>query len=363
VRRQSASGDRARHGNERQAVDRRRQPAVATVTTLASWARAIGKALDAEGVDSAALFDRAGIDRSQLDNPNARYPQEQLTELWRLAVEATGDEAFGLKVSRHVGATTFHALGFALTAASTLREVFEQIARYFRVVTNAADLTFEPVGDEYHLRLLLPTQGPQPAFESVDAFTAIWIRTCRGRVGRGYAPLRIRLQRPRPADTRRFDEAFRAPVEYGAPENLLAFDRATFERRLDDANPELARHNEQVLVRTLAQLEKSDIRARVRAALQEQLQFGEPSAEKVAAALHMSLRSLQRKLADAGTSYEAALNEIRCELARTYITDERYSVSEITYLLGFSDTSSFTRAFRRWFGCTPTQYRADKPRH
>jgi AraC-like DNA-binding protein len=354
-KRESAVGGKTRQGVKRQTLDRARQ--LSGVTTLASWAKAVGKALEAEGIDSGKLLEEAGIDRRLFADPNARCPQEQLTRLWHLAVHATGDEAFGLKVSHHIGATTFHALGYAITASGTLREIFERCARYLHVVSNAAELHFERIGSEYHVQIQAVESGPQPSFESMDAFAALCVRMCRGRVGRQYAPLRMRLRRPRPEDTWRFDKVFRTAIEYGASENRLVFDRATFERPLEDSNPELAAHNEQVLVRVLAQVEKTDVRARVRAVLAECLSLGEPCAGKIASELHMSLRSLQRKLAAAGTNYEQVLNDTRRELAQRYIADSRYSISEITYLLGFSDTSSFTRAFRRWNDCSPTEFR------
>ena len=102
------------------------------------------------------------------------------------------------------------------------------------------------------------------------------------------------------------------------------------------------------------------LRARVQAVLVEQLPLGEPSAEKVADALHLSLRSLQRKLAEEDSSYEALLDEARRELACSYLKDRKLSVSEITFLLGFSHPGSFTRAFKRWTGVAPSQFRESR---
>jgi hypothetical protein len=99
-----------------------------TATSLTSWARAIRKALDQAGCDSQALFLAAGLDPAALEDPNARYPLDRTTALWRLAVTATGDEAFGLSVARHAHFTHFHALGYSLMASTSLREVFERCA-------------------------------------------------------------------------------------------------------------------------------------------------------------------------------------------------------------------------------------------
>ena len=332
-----------------------------TATALTSWAKAIRKTLDAAGADSARLFSEAGLDLAALDDPNARYSVEGTTRLWRLAVAATGDEALGLTVARHVNQTTFHALGYSLIASTTLREAFERMLRYFRLVTDAADLEFGLDGERYRFAICTPAQGAQPAAEAVDAFALLVVRLCRGLYRREFSPLAVSLQRPVPGNLAAFERAFRAPLRFAADQNALWFAREVFEQRLEGANPELARQNDEVAVRYLAQMQKQNLRARVHAALIEQLPLGEPSQEKIAELLHLSLRSFQRKLAEEGGSYTELLNDTRRDLALSYIRDPGYSIGEITYLLGFSDASSFNRAFKRWTGQAPSVYRGVRP--
>lgn len=326
-------------------------------TALTSWAKAIRKALDAAGVDSARLFAEAGLDIAALNDPNARYPVEATARLWRRAVAATGEEAFGLTVARHVGPTTFHALGYSLTASETLLAAFERITRYFRIVTDAAEPVLTRDGDRYRLSFHV-TAGPHaPTHESFDAFAFLLVRLCRGLYQRDYSPLSISLQRPQPQGLGAFQRAFRAPLQFAAEENVLWFDRETFEKKLEGANPELARQNDEVVLRYLAHFDRQNLRTRVHAALVSLLPLGEPSADKVAESLHMSSRNLQRKLADEGTSYKALLNDTRRDLALSYLRDPSYSLTEITYLLGFTDSRSFNRAFQRWTGKAPSAYR------
>ena len=126
---------------------------------------------------------------------------------------------------------------------------------------------------------------------------------------------------------------------------------------LPAANAELARHNDAVVMALLARMDRDDVIARLRALLVELLPSGECSKETVAARLNMSDRSLQSRLATRGTSYRALLNETRRELAEQYIRQGLHSVSEVTYLLGFADVSSFSRAFRSWEGLSPSEYK------
>jgi AraC-like DNA-binding protein len=328
-----------------------------TATALTSWAKAIRKALDAAGVDSARLFAEAGLDIAALSDPNARYPVAATARLWKLAVAATGEEAFGLTVARHVGPTTFHALGYSLTASETLLAAFERITRYFRIVTDAAEPVLVLDGERYRLSFHVATGAHAPTEESFDAFAFLLVRLCRGLYRREYSPLSVSLRRPMPHGLSAFERAFRAPLRFAAEENVLWFDRETFEKKLEGANSELARQNDEVVLRYLAHFDRQNLRTRVHAALVSLLPLGEPGADKVAEALHMSPRNLQRKLADEGCSYKELLNVTRRDLALSYLRDPSYSLTEITYLLGFADSRSFNRAFQRWTGQAPSAYR------
>ncbi|VXB11978.1 AraC family transcriptional regulator [Pseudomonas sp. 8AS] len=326
-------------------------------STLASWTRALRRQLDGLGLDSAALCREAGLDPQLLDDANARYPLSATTRLWQLAVAASGDPALGLNTSRHVAPTTFHALGMAVMASGSLREIFERIVRYHRVVSDALALELRDVGDSCELHLRLLPGAPAPAAEAIDAFAAIYVRTCRNRLGRAYAPLAVHLRRPPPADPQPWLEVFRAPVHFAATEDMLCFARADLDRPLDDGNPELAAHNEAVLRKRLDALQPDTVSRRLRRALEQCLPNGEPSAEALAHGLHLSLRSLQRHLSEEGSSYEQVLAETRHALALQHLDAADCSISEVAYLLGFADSSSFSRAFKRWSGQSPSQYR------
>jgi AraC-like DNA-binding protein len=181
---------------------------------------------------------------------------------------------------------------------------------------------------------------------------------CRSLIGRDFSPLRIDLRRPRPAIVDEFERLFRAPLRFAAADNRLVFDAASIEAPLDGANPDLAQRTDAIALQYLARIERDNIQARVREVLMQRLQSSEPSQEEVAEHLCMSARTLQRKLGDSGTTYSQILDETRHALALVYLSAPQHSVSDITYLLGFSSGSSFTRAFRRWTGQSPSGWRA-----
>lgn len=329
-------------------------------TALASWTRAIRKGLLAARIDADALLAEAGIALSSLSDPQARLPVAQTTRLWKLAVAATGDPAFGLSVAGHVEPTMFHALGYAMAVSATLAEAFARAERYSRIVSDAGELMLEPHGDERHVLIRTVTGEAAPADEAIDAFVALQARAARSLTAGRVVPLRVQLRRVAPTAAQAYERVFRAPVQFGAEDNRLVFAAADFAQPLEGANPELARLNESMAAQQLARIGSADLPARVRAALSSRLPDGEPTAAEVAATLHLSLRSLQRKLAERGLSFETLLDDTRRALAEAHLRERKLSVGEVAFLLGFADASSFTRAFRRWTGNAPSAWREEQ---
>jgi AraC-like DNA-binding protein len=324
-------------------------------TSLTSWGLAMAKALEARGHDAPRLFARAGLDFTALDDPEARYPVRATALLWRLAVEATGDPSFGLEVARHTSPTTFHALGFSLAASSSVREAFERVVRYYRLVSDAASIRFEERGVAYHVSVRTSPLA-HPSIEAIDAVMAVAVRLCRSLTDRQFAPLSVELRRPAPADPTPFLRCFRSPVTFDAAEDAMLLPRAKCDERIQGANPELARANDRIAAEALARWESSHLADRVRVVLLDGLPNGAQSQAEVARILGLSTRALQRRLAGESTSYGALVDATRRELALAYLREARHSMTDIGYLLGFSGAASFTRAFRRWTGKTPSEY-------
>src|SRR5277367_1546364 len=147
---------------------------------LGTCVKAIGRALDAAGCDGPALLTEAGFDLKELDGPDTRCPLVKTGHLWRIALAATGDPAFGLKLTRQYKHTMFHALGYGLSASSTLKEAFERVQRFSHVVSDAVEYQFFLRGSEYHFILKPTTDVPA---ESIDALVGMYLQLCRSLVG------------------------------------------------------------------------------------------------------------------------------------------------------------------------------------
>lgn len=328
------------------------------LTTISSWALLIARAIDEAGYNSNDVFKQAGLNPDKLKDPNARYTYEGMTRLWSLAAETTHDPCIGLKAAHNWHPTTLHALGYSWMASASLKEALQRVVRYLHVVTTTTDLKLQDDNEE--TRLIFPVSpDTPPAVEAIDAGLAVIVAMCRTSFGDSFKPLHVYMTRERPDCDETFAEFFRAPISYSSTENIISFSCEDLEKRLPTANAELAQVNDEIVARYLADLDKDDIKAQIEVKLIEQLPSGHLTEEWMAQSLNKSLRSLQRKLTEEGTSYKELLDSTRKELAKQYIANSRYSINEITYLLGFSEPSNFSRAFKRWVGKSPSQYRED----
>jgi AraC-like DNA-binding protein len=173
-------------------------------------------------------------------------------------------------------------------------------------------------------------------------------------------PVEVRFRHAPPADPARYERLFGTRPRYGQPADALVIEERVLDLPFARTDPGLAavlgRHADALLA-ALPPLDAS-LTDRVRALVAEGLRGGDPQVKRIAAKLKMSERTLQRKLAAEGTTFDALVDRLREELARRYLTDERLAIAEVAFLLGYSEPSAFHRAFKRWTGTTPGELRA-----
>jgi AraC-like DNA-binding protein len=324
---------------------------------LTSWTATLLRALDEHGVDVEALLDEVGLDAGVRADPERRIPLSASTRLWDGAVEAIGDDAFGIEVSRHVRIGTFHGLGHAFMTSPTLAAALERAARYSRVTADMA-LSWTTVEADDFVYVNSWREGAvRPAHAAVDAAMAAIVRAARVMLGRKLTPTRLELVRPVPRNLERFEAFFRCSMRFGHAENVLAFARADAERPVPGGHDRLASVGDRTVSDYLDTLEPATISGQVRELLVDALEAGEPDVDAVADELAMSGRTLQRRLQDEGTSFREVLARTRRDLAEALLATGAGSVTEIGHRLGFSETAAFSRAFRRWTGLSPAAWR------
>lgn len=329
-------------------------------STLNTWFITLLRAVEARGVDSRALVLRAGLDPDQINDPNLRSPVEKTSRLWRMAVEATGDPCLGLKVATYVQPATFHTLGMALLASRNLEDVMHRSARFSGIVSDA--MSFQIQSEGAGTKQVVSWVAEVPVVdESIDLMMASTVKMGMLMLGidaRTPRPISLRLRRSTtPEMCEEFQAYFRCPIQFGAEENSLWVPDEWMQRPLPMANPTLARQSDLVVMAYLSRFGRDSLAERVRAEMISRLPAGEPSRSAVASALSLSEKTLQRRLHDEGTTYLDVLDEVRRDLAQSYLRDSAITLFEITFRLGFSDQSAFTRALRRWTGLAPGEFR------
>jgi AraC-like DNA-binding protein len=321
-------------------------------STLASWACLIARELDDRGIDPEPLFHRAGLSTEHLRNANARYPTVAMQRLWAVSVEATGDPCLGLEVGRRWHPTTFHALGYVALASSSLREALSYLVRYSRIVTTGAELVIVDCGPEVDLvltsRMATAAKDAVAMRVAVQAGFAAVVTLCREACGRPVSLRRVAFDHTDWACQERLEAHFGCPVLFESGRHSLTFAESDLDAALGSQNVDLVRLNRGLLEDRLAALGIQTLPMRVRAQIARRLPSGGVDVEAVAKTLQLSERNLQRKLQAEGVNFRTLLDDTRRELVQDYLQDETLSSAEIAYLLGFSETSSLSRALRRW---------------
>lgn len=326
-------------------------------TTIGSYVMAISKALDASGIDSARILRAAGIELEMGNDPMVRLPPATLSRLFRASVDVTHNPYFGLMVSKFIHISNLHALGYALAASHTLMDFCRRLERYMRLVSQVIKVTVTESDGQVILRF---EHLAELCGETEDAFLAFLMIVMRTLYKPKFSPVRVEFLHPMPREgAQPYETLFRTEVLFSRSASLFVFDSADLGVRLGGSCPELAQINDNITIGYLARLDKSDVITGVRQKIIEYLPDGDCDRDKVASALCLSPATLQMKLAQRGTNFQQLFDDTRKELACSYLGQGKASrsVTEITFMLGFADTSNFTRAFKRWTGKSPTDFR------
>jgi AraC-like DNA-binding protein len=329
-----------------------------TPTSLATLGQIVAGVFEMSGLDAQALFKRHGIDPALLSDPNARIPTSTWDALTLDAASQIPDPAFGLLASRCWHPSNLGALGYAWLTSSTLRTGLGRVVRYWRLLGESSTTHLEESSDGLTVVLARQSLNPVSSAIAADFILSLLVDMCRMNAGASLRPLSVNLLRKRPKDSQVYRRHFGCAVHFSAEEESFTLSRKDVDRPLPTSNRQLAATLDQILAEQLAHLDKKDVVARCQAHLLDQLSSGEISEDGMAEELHMSRRTLQRKLAEADLTYQKLVDDTRRDLAMRHLEDPRHSITDVTFLLGFSQQSAFTRAFKRWTGVSPSEYRA-----
>ena len=316
------------------------------------------------GADVPALCRAIGFDPTAPAGPDARVPIATIQRLWPLVIEATADPYFDLHLGRLFNFATAGTLAYVLLHAPTLGAAVAQLCRYQDVACQGVR-TFQMPAPEWPGASWLSLEPTSPAIIHpryvLNSELSIYLAAFALLAGVPVVPLAVRLAYPRPADTREHEQAFgTANLEFGAPLTQVAFDADTLARPVLHANPALFPLFGQHAAALLAQLpthQPPTLPERVRGEIVRLLKGEAPTLAAVADQLCLGVRTLQLKLKKTGHSYQQLLDAVRRDLAQSHLREPHLSITDIAFLLGYSEASVFVRSFRKWTGQTPGAFR------
>lgn len=317
----------------------------------ASYAQLLYEYLENQGLDAEQVLGAPRPDASQHFVPMAEW------QTWLRRVDALEKRpALGLRIAEGISARHFGVVGYAALACGTLAEALQRMERYHASVydANPARVTAVPEG----IAIEWGVERGRPGALVDETAIASLVQLARDMTGRYWPVHSVSFVNPAPLSTQPYEDFFGGHVLFNSPVTRLVFDHAYLALPLRKSDPALLalldRQAEQLLQQVAALPAAVDA---WRKTLVPLIREGQTSLAALAKAHHTSPRSLQRRLSEQGTSFQALLDDTRRHLAEKHLMDAKLDLAEIALLLGYSEQSAFTRAFRSWTGLAPAQWR------
>jgi AraC-like DNA-binding protein len=312
------------------------------------------------GVDAERLLAGAGIDAAMLADPDALLTFRAWAGLFEAAAAETGDQAFGIGYAEQLPWKDLGVLAYVVFHSPTVGAAFANGVRYFAVQQTAGRPAIEIEGDAAHLSYAIDDPTITAHGQHSEGALLLFVRIGRDGARADFAPREVRLRHRAPERDaqHRIAKAFGCPVTWSQPRDEVVVAAADFRLPMRDADPGLLpillRHADECLAKMPS---ADDFVGNVRRLVVANLSSGDVTIEDIAARVGLSARSLQRRLQDSGSSFKDVVDEARLALARRYLEDPKLTLTEAAFLLGYSELSAFSRAFRRWTGTTAVAYR------
>ena len=331
-----------------------------TASPLISLAATTGllDAITGAGGDADQILQQVALKRSVLANSNGFIAVSTFSRVLDEAARATADECFGLHFGERFDPKDIGALVYVVVHSPTIGVAIQNIERYLHLHNNAAHVSFSIEGDHGSFRYL-PADGPIASGRQHNEYSmAVVFKTFRVMLGSDWLPQEIRFVHDAPVQASEHLRFFGCPVRFRCVSNALIVERDLGERCVATADPKLYRVLKQHVERILGDMPReNDLVAAVRRAIAQSIADGDTTLVRAAGTLAMTPRTLERRLKENGVIYRDLVTDTRRRFALEYLRDPNRTLTEVAFLLGYSEVSAFNRAFKRSTGSTPLQYR------
>jgi AraC-like DNA-binding protein len=312
------------------------------------------------GLDVDKIFSRLGITPKWLADRNMRTPHEAQVIFWHVLQDVSQDTDIGLHLGEHMPLYKGQVLQYLFLSSPTFGEGLKRVLNYQRLLSDASHASVSSDADEAFILVDTASEKVSGLRHLNECMALSLVRFFRYVTDDAFKPTRIHFTHSAPAQTSEHQRIFGCELRFGQNENRIYFSKTLLDLPSFHAEPELLQLHEKLAIEHVAKLERQDIVSRVYRVFGEVLETGQVSLEDVAAHLGIKARTLRTRLAEAGTNFNQLLANYRCNLAKRLLASTDESIDEIVYLTGFSEPSTFYRAFKRWTDQTPIEYRNQK---
>ena len=312
------------------------------------------------GLDTQALAQHQHIDPSQLHELSARITAEQHRGLLIEALEQSGDTGLGLGLGLHRSMATLDQLAYLMMSSATLRESTQQGLRYQnypgRFSGHLLITSFSEIQQQGCYQIHAKEELGELRLLAIEDILATIVSTCRWVTGKNLPITALHCDYPAPPHAKRYEAIFQCPIHFSAPSTQVLFDAAILDQPLPNASPQSAALYAKLCEETSISRNQSDMAWRVWQMIVDNP--AEPlSLEQCAAQLHVSPRTLSRKLQSQDWQYQQLVDQVREIHARRYLSNPSLSITQVAQQLGYADSSGFHRAFKKWTGLSPSEFR------
>lgn len=311
-------------------------------------------------LDIPLIFERCGVKAEILQDRHARTPHDAQNLFWQVLEDVSGDRHIGLHIAEKMPVYKGQVLQYLFLSSPTFGDGLVRSLNYQRLLSDATLATFEMLEGEASIKVSSASEKVKDLRHLSEAVAFGLVRFFRYVTDDKFTLNKVHFTHHVEGDVSEHERIYGCEVSFGQPDNRLFFSADILEIPSLHAEPELLHLHEKLASEHVAKLERQDVVARVNRVIGEILETGQVNLEQVAAKLDIKPRTLRTRLAEANTNFNQLLADYRCNLAKRLLANTDETIDEIVYLTGFSEPSTFYRAFKRWTEVTPIEYRNQK---
>lgn len=327
-----------------------------SATSSSAWISSIVRMFASEGVEAEELFLLAGLDMARLQRPHERFKAREVNRLWRVAVHRTGNVNLGLDRALARRYLKFDMASQSMYSGATLVDALEGFAKYLALVNDSGAFTVKRGRTNCWIELN-NSGNPRTPRQRIEFGVLVLLLLTQKVAHHPIRPVAVEFTFTEPEDFHPYRMAFQGPLRFGQPLSRICILTEDMMRPVEQHSESLFALHDKVIEARLERMADARTSYRASEELIRRLHLGVPKPAEVARSVGLAERELEKALRAEGQSFAQLLDDVRKELAETYLAVSALPLTQMARLLGWDTPAEFSAASKRWFGMSPAQYR------